>query len=112
MSKNTPTLKATWEKVGGLSKPSKMPGYGYSISAKKCHVGSRLRKIENSVCSTCYALKGRYVFDNVKKAHANRFRAMKRKEHMKKYARNYAVMDQMMANLDRQIEAGKVVESR
>ena len=36
----------------------------------------------------------------------------KRKEHMKKYARNYAVMDQMMANLDRQIEAGKVVESR
>ena len=80
MSKNTPTLRATWEKVGGLSKPSKMPGYGYSISAKKCHVGSRLRKIENSVCSTCYALKGRYVFDNVKKAHANRFRAMKRKD--------------------------------
>mgnify|MGYP003340900676 CR=1 FL=1 len=36
----------------------------------------------------------------------------KRKAHMKKYARNYAIMDQMMANLDRQIEADKVVQSR
>jgi hypothetical protein len=36
----------------------------------------------------------------------------KRKAHMKKYARNYAIMDKMMADLDRQIEAGEVVESR
>ena len=56
------------KKVGGLSKPSKMPGYAYSIPAKHCNVGSKLRDIPNSVCSTCYALKGRYVFPIVQLA--------------------------------------------
>src|SRR5690242_14227789 len=51
--------------VGGLSNPSKMPGYGYSIPAKDCITGSKLRKVDGSTCSACYALKGRYVFPNV-----------------------------------------------
>ena len=54
--------------VGGLSAPSKMPGYAYSIPAKACKVGSKLRTVENSVCSKCYALKGRYMFGNVQDA--------------------------------------------
>jgi hypothetical protein len=62
----TPALAK--EITGGLSKPSKMPGFAYSIPAQACNVGSRLRSVQGSICSKCYALKGRYVFGNVKKA--------------------------------------------
>ena len=62
------TIKEAWNEVGGLSKPSKMPSYGYSLSAFKCKVGSKLRNIANSTCSDCYALKGRYIFPNVQEA--------------------------------------------
>ena len=62
--------------VGGLSNPSKMPGYGYGLSAFDCSVGSKLRLIKNSTCSMCYALKGRYTFPGVKQAHANRLEAI------------------------------------
>jgi hypothetical protein len=58
--------------VGGLSEPSKMPWYGWSISAKHCKVGGKLAKIPGSVCHGCYALKGRYVFPNVQNALNNR----------------------------------------
>ena len=61
------------EVTGGLSKPSKMPGYSYSIPAEECKVGSKLRKVKGSICEKCYALKGRYVFSNVKKALRRRF---------------------------------------
>lgn len=54
--------------IGGLSAPSKMPWYGYSIPAVNCKVGSKLREIEGSVCAKCYARKGRYTFPNVQKA--------------------------------------------
>lgn len=54
--------------VGGLSNPSKMPGKSYNLSALQCNVGSKLRKIPGSVCSDCYALKGRYGFRNVQNA--------------------------------------------
>jgi len=54
--------------VGTLSKPSKMPCHGYSIPAVMCNVGSKLRDVANSVCSSCYALKGRYLFKNVQNA--------------------------------------------
>jgi hypothetical protein len=46
--------------TGGLSEPSKMPGYGYSLLPSACMTGSTLRKVEGSVCSKCYAHKGRY----------------------------------------------------
>ena len=62
------TVKEAWAEVGGLSKPSKMPSYGYSLSAFKCKVGSKLRKVLNSTCANCYALKGRYIFPNVQEA--------------------------------------------
>ena len=63
--------------VGGLSNPSKMPGYGYGLSAFDCAVGSKLRLIKNSTCSMCYALKGRYTFPGVKDAHARRLESIK-----------------------------------
>lgn len=54
--------------VGGLSKPSKMPGYAYSLPARECQTGSKLRTVTGSTCSGCYAMKGRYVFPNVQAA--------------------------------------------
>jgi hypothetical protein len=62
--------------VGTLSEPSKMPTYAYSIPAKYCITGSKLRLIANSTCSKCYALKGRYIFPNVMKAMEYRFNAL------------------------------------
>lgn len=58
--------------VGGLSRPSKMPGYGWSIPASLCKRGSLLRKIKGSVCHNCYACKGRYLFGVVKDCLHNR----------------------------------------
>jgi hypothetical protein len=66
------TIKQLTEAVGGLSKPSKMPGYAYGIPAKDCILGSILRQKAGSVCSKCYALKGMYVFPVVKAAQQKR----------------------------------------
>ena len=66
-------LKQAEQKVGGLSQPSKMPSYGWSISAKRCNTGSKLAKVKGSVCYNCYALKGRYMFNNVQTALDRRF---------------------------------------
>ncbi len=65
-----------WKIVGGLSDPSKMPCKGYSLPAQECMIGSKLRDIEGSVCSSCYALKGRYTFPNVKSAMYRRFETL------------------------------------
>lgn len=68
------TEPKTWTKsqlvryVGGLSNPSKMPGFGYSLPAQECVTGRRLRRLVGTVCSKCYALKGRYKFPRVKSA--------------------------------------------
>ncbi len=43
--------------VGGLSKTSKMPCKSWGISAKECKTGSKLAKVEGTVCHGCYALK-------------------------------------------------------
>jgi len=54
--------------VGGLSETDKMPCKSYNLPAELCITGSKLRKINNSVCSDCYACKGRYKFDTVQHA--------------------------------------------
>ena len=69
-------IQQAWDIVGGLSKPSKMPSYGYSIPAKYCNVGSKLRLVEGSTCSKCYALKGRYVFPNVADCLERRYQSL------------------------------------
>lgn len=70
---------STWKELnaltGGLSAPSKMPSFSWNISAFLCIVGSLLRKVKGSACEGCYALKGRYVFPNVRAAMARRMAA-------------------------------------
>ena len=67
------SLKEAELSVGGLSAPSKMPSYAWSISAKRCNTGSKLAKVKDSVCYNCYALKGRYMFNNVQDALERRY---------------------------------------
>ena len=45
--------------TGGLSKPSKMPGYAYNLPAIHCKTGSKLAQVPGTTCHGCYALKGR-----------------------------------------------------
>ena len=54
--------------TGGLSAPSKMPGPAYNLPAADCITGAKLVKVPGSVCAGCYALKGRYRFNNVQSA--------------------------------------------
>ena len=63
--------------VGGLSKPSKMPGWAYGLPAKECKTGSKLVKVEGSTCHGCYALKGCYVFKVVQEAQYRRLARVK-----------------------------------
>tara|TARA_B100000214_G_scaffold370112_1_gene344229 strand:- start:222 stop:821 length:600 start_codon:yes stop_codon:yes gene_type:complete len=62
--------------VGGLSKPSKMPGWAYGLPAKECKTGSKLVKVPGSVCHGCYALKGCYVFKVVQDAQYRRLKSL------------------------------------
>jgi len=66
-----------WALVGGLSKPSKMPGWSIGIPAKECKTGAKLRQVKDSVCYECYALKGCYVFAVVQAAQYKRLEAIK-----------------------------------
>lgn len=69
-------LDEAWEIVGGLSKPSKMPGYAYGLPARECKTGAKLVSQPGSTCSGCYALKGHYAFSNVQDAQYRRLDAM------------------------------------
>ena len=62
--------------TGGLSKPSKMPGPAHNLPAWKCITGVKLQAVKNSVCAGCYAMKGRYRFNNVKAALDRRLQAL------------------------------------
>jgi len=55
------TLRQATKIINGYTVTSKMPTISYSISAKKCNTGSKLRLIKDTVCSNCYALKGNYI---------------------------------------------------
>ena len=71
----TLSLDEALQIIGGLSKPSKMPGWGWSIPAQNCQTGRKLAKVPGSICSICYAMKGNYVFPNVQQAMQRRLRA-------------------------------------
>ena len=64
-----------------LSKASKMPCQSYSLPAQECKTGSKLRKVEGSTCSKCYALKGRYLFPSVKDTRYHNFAHINMCEH-------------------------------
>jgi hypothetical protein len=63
--------------VGGLSKPSKMPGWAYGIPAAECKTGAKLKLVPGSTCEECYADKGCYVFPVVQAAQYRRLAAIK-----------------------------------
>ena len=63
--------------VGGLSKPSKMPGWAYGIPAAECKTGKQLQNVEGSTCYGCYALKGCYVFKVVQEAQYRRLNSIR-----------------------------------
>ena len=62
--------------VGGLSRPGKMPCYSINLPATACITGAKLVKVAGSVCSGCYALKGRYRFKPNKLAMERRRQAL------------------------------------
>ena len=70
------TLKEAKEITGDLSKPSKMPGRAYNLPATSCKLGGKLVGVLGTVCSHCYALKGRYRFPAVRVSLAKRLQAI------------------------------------
>ena len=77
MNLESMNTQQAWDLVGGLSKPSKMPGWSYGLPAKECKTGSKLRLVKGSTCYGCYALKGCYVFSVVQKAQYKRLASIK-----------------------------------
>ena len=73
---NMKTIKELEARIGTLSNPSKMPSFAWGISAKECKTGSKLAKIEGTICNKCYALNGNYLFPCVVNAHAFRLKAI------------------------------------
>jgi len=65
-------LKKALSIVGSLGHESKMPGKSWGISAKKCLTGEKLRNVKGSVCSSCYALRGNFLFKVVSDSHEKR----------------------------------------
>jgi len=66
-------IREAIEGTGGLSKPSKMPCFSFSIPAKYCATGRVLSKISGSICEICYAKGGFYRMPNVIAAQQKRF---------------------------------------
>jgi len=62
--------------VGGLSSTGKMPCRSYGLPAAECSVGQELAKVEGSVCSGCYAMKGQYRFSSVQAAQYTRLESL------------------------------------
>lgn len=63
------TKKEALKVVHGLSEPSKMPCYGYSIPASSCKIGAMIAKAnKNSICGKCYAKRGHYRHKTVQNA--------------------------------------------
>lgn len=64
--------------TGGLSTPSKMPCRAYGLPAgAQCPTGSKLMLHPGSVCSRCYAQKGKYRFNNVVEAQNRRLASLR-----------------------------------
>ena len=70
-------IKEAKQITGSMTRTSKMPGLSYSLPAWECKTGSKLRKVKNSVCSMCYALKGNYTrYKAIKAAQYVRLKAI------------------------------------
>lgn len=69
-------IKSAEAIAGPLGNPSKMPGKSYGLPAAECRVGSELRKIPGSTCARCYALRGKYQYENVLSCQYRRLEAI------------------------------------
>lgn len=69
-------IKEAKEITGGLSDTEKLPCKSINLPARACRTGLKLRKIKGSVCSKCYACKGRYVFKSTQDALMRRLKAI------------------------------------
>jgi hypothetical protein len=70
------TLPEARDIAGNLSKPSKMPGYAYSLPASHCQTGQKLAAVPDSVCAGCYATRGNYLYPNVQGALHRRLKGL------------------------------------
>lgn len=71
------TKKQALAIVGGLSKPSKMPGFAYGLPAWECKTGGKLAQVIGSICYNCYARKGSYtMYPAVKQAQYKRLKSL------------------------------------
>lgn len=96
----TAVFESAREDIGGFSKPSKMPWISYSIPAKFCKTGSKLAKMDGTVCSECYALKGRYLFGNVQNAMSDRFETIENDGWVNDFSRYLNSLASMEKNKD------------
>lgn len=70
------TKKQAVEFTHTLSKTSKMNCHSYGTPARLCNVGSKLRKVPGSTCSTCYACKNAYAWSTTQEALEKRYKAL------------------------------------
>lgn len=70
------TLREAIEIAGNLSHPSKMPCPCWSISQKHCITGARQAQQPGTVCSKCYAARGRYLFPHPQRAMERRLKGI------------------------------------
>jgi len=99
-------VKNAIEITGSFSKPSKMPGWSYGLPAWECKTGSKLRRVKNSVCATCYALKGNYTrFPEIKKSQYRRLDAIKHPQWVRAMA---TIINTKKSNYFRWHDAGDV----
>jgi hypothetical protein len=66
--------------VGGLSKPSKMPGWAYGIPAAECKTGKKLQENARLNVRRMLRYKGCYVFPVVQAAQYRRLESIKHKD--------------------------------
>ena len=69
-------LKEALAIIVSLSKPSKMPCHGWSLPARRCITGAKMAKVEGSICSKCYALRGNYRYETVQDCLERRYQSL------------------------------------
>lgn len=63
--------------VKGLSEPSKMPCYGYSLPRSACKMGMLMATANpNGICGKCYAKSGNYTYPQMKKSLESRLHSL------------------------------------
>ena len=63
--------------TGTLGRSGKMPCPTYNTPAQLCITGSKLRKIKGSICHSCYAMKGNFLYPSVNAGLVKNFKAFK-----------------------------------